>query len=57
MGVIGDLEPCWLVLGFVRDLDGYQKVKDGIMGGFQGVLDPAQEGFCEVDLKVFVGPK
>ena len=40
MGAIGDMEPCWLVLGFVRDLDGYQKVKDGITGGFQGVLDP-----------------
>ena len=26
--------------GFVRDLGGSQAVKDGITGGFQGVLDP-----------------
>ena len=40
MGVKGDIEDCWLVLGFVRDLGGSEAVKNGITGGFQGVLDP-----------------
>ena len=40
MGVIGDLEDCWLVWGFVKDLGGSEAVKDRITGGFQGVLDP-----------------
>ena len=40
MGVKGDIEDCWLVLGFVRNLGGSEAVKNGITGGFQGVLDP-----------------
>ena len=40
MGVKRDIEDCWLVLGFVRNLGGSEAVKNGITGGFQGVLDP-----------------
>ena len=55
MGVKGDIEDCWLVLGFVRNLGGSEAVKNGITGGFQGVLDPKKVFVRGV--KVFLGPK
>ena len=54
MGVIGDFEPCCLVFVFCK---GSWRVPGSQRWDHRGVsrsLGP-QEGFCEGDLKVFVG--
>ena len=56
MGVSGDLEDCWLVLGFVL---GSWQVRGSQRSDHREIsrsLGPP-EGFCEGDIKVFVGPK
>ena len=56
VGVLGDLEDCWLVLGFVL---GSWRVRGSQRLDHRGIsrsLGP-QEGFCEGDIKVFVRPK
>ena len=54
--VLGDLEDCWLVWGFVL---GSWRVRGSQRLDHRGIsrsLGP-QEGFCEGDIKVFVRPK